>query len=223
MGSVVEMMSLNTDIIAFVNGTHTPAEEARLSKRYPDWEAQLAAYGIGVDNRTITSIERLLDGSIVQKPDEQREFDMFRVNFEHGDSVVRNAFITNFPAVQASNLPADMGLVLQASKIRVDQASMRTSLKGVFAVGDANSDNSTNVPHAMYSGKRAAVFVHGKFNHPFRSTERGLKLADKCFPVELAREESLASIGKRENELSERELEERAMEMIGDNLEPLWK
>jgi thioredoxin reductase len=38
---------------------------------------------------------------------------------------------------------------------------MRTNVTGVYAVGDANSDGSTNVPHAMYSGKKAAVYLHG--------------------------------------------------------------
>jgi thioredoxin reductase len=37
-----------------------------------------------------------------------------------------------------------------------------TNIKGIFAVGDANTDNSTNVPHAMWSGKRAAVTIHGE-------------------------------------------------------------
>lgn len=38
---------------------------------------------------------------------------------------------------------------------------LRTTVPGVWGVGDANSDNSTNVPHATSSGKKAAVFCHG--------------------------------------------------------------
>jgi thioredoxin reductase len=41
-------------------------------------------------------------------------------------------------------------------------SGMRTNEVGVFAIGDANSDGSTNVPHAMYSGKKAGVYVHGE-------------------------------------------------------------
>lgn len=33
---------------------------------------------------------------------------------------------------------------------------------GIYGVGDANADNSTNVPHAMWSGKRSAVSIHVK-------------------------------------------------------------
>ncbi|KAL1952671.1 hypothetical protein VTO42DRAFT_4553 [Malbranchea cinnamomea] len=202
MGSVLEMMTLNSDIIAFVNGTWTPDEEAILEQKYPDWFDQLQAYDIRLDNRTIVSIDRLQDGGQHHDPEEHKEYDLFRINFSEGESVIRSAFITNFPAVQRSTLPAQMGLTIDDNnKIKVDPSSMRTNVKGVFAVGDANNDNSTNVPHAMYSGKRAAVFVH----------------------VELAREESLDSIGKREVEVSERALQDEALRLIGDNLEPLWK
>ena len=163
MGSVLEMMTLNTDIKVFVNGTHTPAQEAALEEKYPDWEAQLVAYNVQIDNRTITSIERLQDGGEVQDAEQHKEFDIFRVHFAEGEPVVRNAFLTNFPAVQRSELPREMGLTIVGSdKVKVDQSSMRTNVKGVFAIGDMNNDNSTNVPHAMYSGKRAAVFVHGE-------------------------------------------------------------
>jgi thioredoxin reductase len=56
-----------------------------------------------------------------------------------------------------------MGLDMAGDKINVT-SGMRTSEPGVFAVGDANSDGSTNVPHAMFSGKKAAVYLHGKFH-----------------------------------------------------------
>ena len=47
-------------------------------------------------------------------------------------------------------------------KIDTTAPGLRTSVKDVWGVGDANSDNSTNVPHAMASGKRAAVYCHGE-------------------------------------------------------------
>ena len=41
-------------------------------------------------------------------------------------------------------------------------SGMLTNVPGIYAVGDANSDEVTNVPHAIFSGKRAAVFCHGE-------------------------------------------------------------
>lgn len=163
VGSVLEVYTLNTDIIAFVNGTQTPEAEDALSQKYPNWEKQLEAYGVSLNNETIESIERLQDGEDV-RDDEGRQFDVFRVNLADGSSVIRNAFITNFPSEQRSSIPEDLGLKMQGNKIDTNINGMRTSMAGVFAVGDANSDGSTNVPHAMFSGKRAAVFVHGMYS-----------------------------------------------------------
>ncbi|KAE8552576.1 hypothetical protein EYB25_003954 [Talaromyces marneffei] len=79
------------------------------------------------------------------------------------------------------------------------EPTMKSSDPGIYVVGDANNDGSTNVVHAMYSGKRAAVEIH----------------------VELGLIDSLAAIGKRG--LSQRKLEEEANKLIGDDFEYLWK
>lgn len=164
IGSVLEVYStLNSDIIAFLNGTQTPDQEAILQKSHPDWKPIVEAYNIRLDNRTITSIERIQNGED-HKDDEGRQFDIFRLHFTEGEPIDRNALITNYPTEQRSSLPADMGLKLLGSKIDTQTKSgLRTSMPGVWAIGDANSDNSTNVPHAMFSGKRSAVFSHGEF------------------------------------------------------------
>ncbi|KAL1919190.1 uncharacterized protein VTP21DRAFT_2572 [Calcarisporiella thermophila] len=197
MGGVLEIKTLNSDIIAFVNGTYTPENEAALAAKYPNWKAQLAAYNVKINNLTITSIDRLQDGAEVHDPEKGLQFDKFLVNLADGSSVERNAFLANFPSDQLSTLPAKLNLTMVDKKIQVN-SDMQTSLNGVYAVGDANSDGSTNVPHAMFSGKRAAVYIH----------------------VALAREESLASISKRT--LSARMLEEETHRMIGNDLEELW-
>jgi pyruvate/2-oxoglutarate dehydrogenase complex dihydrolipoamide dehydrogenase (E3) component len=49
-----------------------------------------------------------------------------------------------------------------------DTRGLATNIPGAYAVGDANSDMVTNIPHALSSGKRAAVFIHGK-QHPPKS------------------------------------------------------
>lgn len=54
-----------------------------------------------------------------------------------------------------------LGVKIYGERLAVEMASMKTAVPGVYAVRDANSDNSTNVPHAMYTGK-AAVYVHGE-------------------------------------------------------------
>ncbi|KAF3480617.1 sulphydryl oxidase Sox [Arthroderma uncinatum] len=203
MGSVVEIWSLNRDIIAFVDGTDVESDRKKIAERYPNWQKQLEKYNVKIDNRTIKSVERLQDGSKVYDPKEWREYDLFRLNFETGPSVNRSALITNYPYKQRSTLPDQLGLERDANdtnKIKVNINGMRTSLDGVFCVGDANNDGSTNVPHAMFSGKRAAVYVH----------------------VEIERENSLDSIQKRGTKFSSRSAEKKAIRIIGNDLEEAW-
>ncbi|KAL3462547.1 hypothetical protein BJX64DRAFT_299478 [Aspergillus heterothallicus] len=201
VSSLLEITTLNTDIIAFVNGTYTDDNVSALEESYPDWRAQIAAYGVSIENRTIASFTRLQDGGEVQNEAHDQQLDVFRVDFTEGEPVVRNAFLTNFGTAQRSSLPYDLGLnMTEDGKIDTSSFSgMRTSLRGVFAIGDANSDGSTNVPHAMFSGKRAAVYGH----------------------VELAREEMAAKIAKRS--LSSRELQKEAERLVGDDMEKIWE
>jgi thioredoxin reductase len=159
-GSVLEMETLNKDIVAFVNGTFTDDNVATLNKRRPGWQSYLKAYGVVIENSTITSIDRIQDGAVVFNATTDTEYDLFRVNLANGKNYTRGAFITNFPNKQHSYLGLPLGVKIYGEKMSVDTASMRGA-PGVWAVGDANSDNSTNVPHAMFTGKKAAVFLHG--------------------------------------------------------------
>lgn len=214
MGSVIEVWTLNQDIIAFVNGTNTPEQQAALAAKYPNWEAQLQAYNVKINNETIVSIDRLQDGSTNNDPDQDLEFDLFRVNLTDGSSIERAAFITNFLDDQQSTLPRALNLTMDGTKIKVG-TNMKSSDNGIYAIGDANNDGATNVPHAMFSGKRAAVYIHGKSFISLRPVYILTVI------VELGRMDSLAAIGKRG--LSARELEEEANKLIGDDLEHLWK
>ncbi|KAF3387679.1 putative thioredoxin reductase [Penicillium rolfsii] len=200
LGSVLEVNTQFSDIIAFVNGTQTPEGEAQATAAHSDWREQLKAWNIKIENRTIASIERLQDGEIHQNKTTDMQFDKFRVHFTTGEPVERSAFITNFAAVQQSSLPSQMHLNVTKEKIVVDASGMRTNVTGVYAVGDANNDGSTNVPHAMFTGKKAAVYLH----------------------VQLSREDSASKISKRTG-LSHRELEKEATRAIGRNLEPQWE
>lgn len=201
LDSVLETNTLFKDIIAFVNGTNTPEGRAAATTKQKGWKEQLQAWNIKIENRTIARIEHTQNGEVHQNKTADLQFDKFIVHFTDGKPIERSAFITNFPAVQRSTLPEQMGLNMTKTKIKVDFNGMRTSKGGVFAVGDANSDNSTNVPHAMFSGKRAAVDIH----------------------VEMSREESASKVSKRDKLLTRRELEEEAARAIGANLEPQWE
>lgn len=160
LGAVLEVHTLDSDVIAFTNGTRTPEGEARAEAKSADWDKQLAAWNVTIDNRIITAFERLQDGGEHQNEAEDMQFDKFNVHFAEGDPVERNAFLIDVPTGQTSTLPYQMDLEMASDKIKV-ASSMRTNQTGVFAVGDANSDGATNVPHAMFSGKRAAVYIHG--------------------------------------------------------------
>ncbi|OJJ53916.1 hypothetical protein ASPSYDRAFT_162148 [Aspergillus sydowii CBS 593.65] len=199
VSSVTEISTLNKDIIAFVNGSYTNEEVAILDAGSLDWRAAMEAYNVQIDNRTIASIERLQDGGD-NRSDDGKQFDIFRIHFTEGEPVIRNAFLTNFGTSQRSSLPYDMGLKMDDGKIDTSTKSgLRTSLDGVWGIGDANNDGSTNVPHAMWSGKRAAVFSH----------------------VELAKEEMAASVAKRS--LDTRTLHKETERAMGNDLERIWK
>ncbi|EGD98685.1 thioredoxin reductase [Trichophyton tonsurans CBS 112818] len=207
MESVYELETLNKDIIAFVNGTeHNVGDITYLNLKYPQWRKQLQNYNVKINNKMITSIDRLQDGSKVYDEKNWQEYDKFRINFNDGTSEERGVFITNFPTEQHSDLPDQLGLArdpVDKNKIKVNFRGMRSSVPGVFVVGDANNDGSTNGNHAMFSGKRAAVALH----------------------VELERERAEIALGKRDKSFSEANVEKEALELIGrdtEELEELW-
>jgi thioredoxin reductase len=164
LDSVFEVHTLESDIIAFVNGTQTAETIAKVNSNpptgYGDWEKKLQKYNIKIENRTMASVTRLQDGSVVQSPDGMSEYDKFLVTFTDGTTIERGAFIANFPSVQRSALGASLGIPYDAKQHLKTDGRMESIMPGVFVVGDANADNSTNVPHAMWSGKRAAVQIH---------------------------------------------------------------
>ncbi|KAL2760005.1 hypothetical protein ACRALDRAFT_1060037 [Sodiomyces alcalophilus JCM 7366] len=180
-GMVREMRTLNRDMIAFVNGTDTPEARAEMDASQPRWEAYLASHNVSVDNRPIARVVRLVGDEEAFGEEEWRQFDamgvpsvahrdLFRVEFAGdadgggdggGGFVERAAFLASFPTEQASSVGPDMGVALLGGRMAVDhEKGLLTNVPGVYAVGDANSDNVTNVPHALFSGKRAAVFLH---------------------------------------------------------------
>jgi hypothetical protein len=74
-------------------------------------------------------------------------------------------------------------------KIYTTTPGLRTMVKGIWGVGEANSDNGTNALRDVASGKKAAVSCHGEI------AALGILRFDLLsFIVELATEE-LAQIG----------------------------
>ncbi|KAF9633293.1 Pyridine nucleotide-disulfide oxidoreductase class-2 [Lasiodiplodia theobromae] len=163
-----EILTLNRDVVAFVNGTDTPENRAAAAKAFPEWEAYLQLHGVRIENRTIASFTRLADGEDAYDDADPSlptvpEYDSFRVDFTEGESVERAAFLVSFPKEQASDVGAELGVTLYGDRLFANQsAGLITNVPGVYAVGDANTDNSTNIPHALWSGKRAAVSLHVK-------------------------------------------------------------
>jgi thioredoxin reductase len=162
-GAVQELHpTLNKDMRIFANGTNTTEQRQKLDQNHPGWQKVFRAYNITINNKFIANITRIQNGSEVQDQAIRREFDMFRIYFADNTSEVRSAFITNYNTSQASDLPSQLGVGMLGSKMNTTAKGLQTTIHGVWGVGDANSDNTTNVPHAMSSGKKAAVFCHGE-------------------------------------------------------------
>ncbi|KIV81240.1 hypothetical protein PV11_08667 [Exophiala sideris] len=160
-GLVEEVRTLNTDLIAFVNGTMTADRVSALDASSPGWENLLTTYGVTIENGTIEDIERIQDGAVYNSQIDKAEYDKFLVHLDNGTTIERAAFFTSFPSTQRSTLGQSLGVVLVEGKLSANMTGgMRTNVDGVYAIGDANSDGSTNIPHAMWSGKRSAVDIH---------------------------------------------------------------
>ncbi|EPQ64923.1 hypothetical protein BGT96224_2931 [Blumeria graminis f. sp. tritici 96224] len=158
--STFQVMTMNKDIVAFVNGTDTPANRALLDKKLPGWQQQITKIGAVLENRTIASIERLQDGNLVRNITLWKEYDSFQVTLEDSTKIQRDSFIVSLKNRQRSYLGDKIGVKIKNERMMVNPASMLAA-PGVYAVGDANNDSTTNVPHALFTGKKAGVFAHG--------------------------------------------------------------
>ena len=166
-GLTREVSTQNSDVVAFVNGTDTPANREAAQTSFADWDTYLAANNVTVYNQTITSFTRLKSGvnaSADPSKPSYPEYDLFRVDLDDGTSVERAAFIAEFPDEQKSTLGENMGVTLVDGRFGEVTKGYITNIPMTYAAGDITLDRSTNVPHAMYSGKRAAVYLHGMYS-----------------------------------------------------------
>lgn len=207
---VIEIRTLNKDVVIYTNGTDNDEERAALDKKYPGWDKELEAYKVPINNASVKSVERLQSGGKVNDPEEGKQFDKFQLNFADGSSAERNAIILNVKTGQRSNLPSQLGIGIDEDNKIVVGEKYNTTLDGVYGVGDANNDGTTNVPHAMYSGKGAAVKIHGELRTIPVDSHADTELAA------LAHEESVSAVSKRD-------LEKDAWESMGGDLEELWE
>ncbi|EHA51081.1 sulphydryl oxidase [Pyricularia oryzae 70-15] len=179
--SAREVMTLNPDLIGFANGTDTPDGRAKTEAKNPKFQTYMDLHKVRVDNRTIARIVRLKDGgdpahdpSLSTAP----EYDLFSVEFTEGEPVQRAGFLLSYPEEQRSRIGPEAGVQIWGSKLAVDQSKgYLTNVPGIYAIGDANSDNSTNVPHALYTGKRAAVFMHVRLAKEDQAKETGVDVS----------------------------------------------
>lgn len=134
----LEVLTLNRDIILFVNGTDTPEQRAIVDKKLPNWDKWLDLHNITIENRTITSLDRLQNGANFEEDPSKAthpEFDLFRVNFENGPPTNRSAFITNFPSEQRSKLGEQTGVAVYGGKLEADLTEgMISNVPGIYAV-----------------------------------------------------------------------------------------
>lgn len=164
---VREILTLNKDIIAFTNGTNTAETRAKAEDDFPQWQRYLRIHNVTVNDNPLSALVRLrngTDGTEDPSLPSVTDHDLFRVEFAGGAKPIeRAAFLVSWPVVQASSLGTDTGVWQWGQKLAVNQTDGHmTNVPGLYAVGDANSDNSTNVPHALYSGKSAGVYLHSE-------------------------------------------------------------
>ncbi|KAF4457893.1 hypothetical protein F53441_246 [Fusarium austroafricanum] len=138
--AAVEVTTLNSDIVIFANGTDTSEYRKKADKKIANSSEYLQRRHIKVDNRTLTRITRLQDGSAHQRGPSLPmvpEHDLFRVEFDDFGRVEREVLFTVFASKQRSTLGEDLGVTLVDGKMYIpDRINMRTNIPGIHAVGD---------------------------------------------------------------------------------------
>lgn len=155
IGSALNIRKLTTDITIVTGGPLTKEEKDEAEARWPGWETVIKnTYKIPIRENEITKIERTT-ANMEPKDDE------YRVHLNGGtpNPLVTNGMLVSVPTAQTSSLHKQLRLEMDGKSVKV-KASMESSISGLYVVGDANNDGSTNAYHAMWSAKRAAVNAH---------------------------------------------------------------
>ncbi|KAJ6114659.1 hypothetical protein N7486_000437 [Penicillium sp. IBT 16267x] len=154
IGSALNLRKLTTNIQIVAGGTLTAADKAAAEEKWPGWESVLKTkYNIPVYQVDVTKIERTAKG---QEPGD----DEYKLTLSGSPSTLTtHGIMISTATTQTSSLHKQLHLQMDGNSIKV-QPNMETSANGIYAVGDANNDGSTNAYHAMWSAKRAVVNAH---------------------------------------------------------------
>jgi thioredoxin reductase len=79
-----------------------------------------------------------------------------RIEFEHGPAEARDALFVSTRRGQPNDLAAALGCQLTEAGTIVTDVDGRTSVEGVYAIGDAATEHSRSVANAIGMGSRAA-------------------------------------------------------------------
>ncbi|KAB8068500.1 hypothetical protein BDV29DRAFT_199378 [Aspergillus leporis] len=155
IGSALNMRKLTTDITIVTGGALTKEDKEAAEARWPGWETTIKnTYKIPIRESDIARVERTT-ANMEPKDDE------YRVHLNGGNPLVTNGIIIHVSTAQTSSLHRQLRLEMDGNSVKV-KSNMESSVNGLYVVGDANNDGSTNAYHAMWSAKRAAVHAHGK-------------------------------------------------------------
>lgn len=160
IGSALNLRKLTTNIQIVAGGRLTEDDKKAAEERWPGWEKVIkTTYGIKVHEVDVTRIDRTAKG---KEPSD----DEYKLTLSGSpSSIITNGIMLSTDTKQTSTLHKQLHLQMDGSSIKV-APNMETSFGGIYAVGDANNDESTNAYHAMWSAKRAVVNAHGKLLCP---------------------------------------------------------
>ncbi|KAJ5797726.1 uncharacterized protein N7503_007022 [Penicillium pulvis] len=201
IGSALNLRKLTTNVIIIAGGPLSAADKAAAEERWPGWENVLKnTYKIPVHQVDVTKIERTAKGN---EPGD----DEYKLTLTGSPSyITTHGIMISTVTKQTSSLHNQLHLQMDGNSIKV-QSNMETSVGGIYAVGDANNDGSTNAYHAMWSAKRAVVNAHVAI-----SKEEYLEAAP---PAMVATEGG-------DEEFYQRQIDELHW-MIGNDVEELYK
>ncbi|KAJ5872348.1 uncharacterized protein N7529_004701 [Penicillium soppii] len=155
IGSALNLRKLTTDITIVTGGALTKEDKDEAEARWPGWETVVKkTYNIPIRENDITKVERTTT-AIEPKDDEYK----IHLNGGSPNPLVTNGMLISVPTAQTSSLHKQLRLEMDGKSVKV-KSNMESSVGGLYVVGDANNDGSTNAYHAMWSAKRACVNAH---------------------------------------------------------------
>ncbi|OQE26116.1 hypothetical protein PENFLA_c007G01864 [Penicillium flavigenum] len=155
IGSALNIRKLTTDITIVTGGPISKEDKDEAEARWPGWETVIKkTFNIPIRENDITKVERTTT-NMEPKDDE------YKVHLNGGtpNPLITNGMLISVPTTQTSSLHKQLRLEMDGKSVKVKK-NMESSVGGVYVVGDANNDSSTNAYHAMWSAKRACVDAH---------------------------------------------------------------